>query len=222
VFDAPCLHPNLTVRQVLRHAVLLCGPRSRPPVELEELLGLGRYRRVKIRKLSLGNRRRAAIANALVNRPSLVVLDEPFSGLDAAGIDDLLALIEQENRQQGTTFLLASHQLPYLERICTHVGILTGGRIARGGTVGELLAGQTARLWLRVDDGDRARALLQAQGDVRSIEERPDGRLVVEGPATDAAAVNRALVAAGLAVSELHSAPPSLEALFREIVGGRP
>jgi ABC-2 type transport system ATP-binding protein len=220
VFDTPCLYPNLTVRQMLEHARLVCGRRARPPAELEALLGLERFRAVKIRRLSLGNRRRAAIAHALAGRPTLVILDEPFSGLDAGGVDDLITLILGQNGRDGTTFLLASHQLPYLERICTHLGILHGGIIARGGTISDLVAERTARLWLRVNRSAGARGLLADRPDVVSVAEEPDGRLVLEVNEADPAAINRDLVAAGFDVAELVCRPPTLESLFREVVEG--
>jgi ABC-2 type transport system ATP-binding protein len=219
VFDTPCLHPTLTVRQTLLHARLVTGPRSRPPEELERLLGIEAYRSVRIRTLSLGNRRRAALAHALVGRPSLVIFDEPFNGLDAGGVDDLVAIIGDLAAREGTTFFLASHQLAYLERICTHMGILSGGVIARGGTVGELLAGRKDLLRVRVDDPERARAVLAACQGVRLVAGASEGRLHVELDGMTPGAVNRTLIRAGLEVSELAAEPPTLAAIFRETVG---
>ena len=221
VFDSPCLHPGLTVRQVLRHAAMMCGGQARSAEELESLLGIESYRSTRVSRLSLGNRRRASIAQALVGRPSLVVLDEPFSGLDAGGVDDVLDLIGKLNSADGTTFVLSSHQLPYLERVCTHMEILDGGVIALGGEIGELLRDRTTRIWLRVE-GDRGRAVgfLRDRLGARGLEERPDGRIALDVEDLDPASINRQMVEAGFAVSELTSESPTLEALFRGVVGG--
>ena len=219
VFDDSCLHGNLTVRQSLDHARMLCGGRLvRPARELEALLGLEPVRSMKVRKLSRGNLRRANIAAALVARPSLLVLDEPFAGLDAGGVDDVLALIRRLHEHEGTSVLLASHQLPYLEGICTHVSILHGGTVARSGTMVEVLDGRRRRLTLRTSDPERAVEMLSRRDALRSATLRPDGRIVVETDG-DPAAINRDLVGAGFAVSELSSSPPSLEDIFREVTG---
>src|SRR5690606_31077562 len=121
------------------YAALLSAAERQDLPRLEALLGIEAYRDFRISQLSLGNRRRASIAQALVGEPSLLVLDEPFNGLDAGGVDDLLALIRRLNREQGMSFLLASHQLSYLERICSHMAILHEGRIACAGSLDSLL-----------------------------------------------------------------------------------
>jgi ABC-2 type transport system ATP-binding protein len=219
VFDESCLHGNLTVRQSLDHARLISGDRRvRSPAELEALLGLEPFRSVKVRKLSRGNLRRANIAAALVSRPSLLVLDEPFAGLDAGGVDDVLALIRRLHATEGTSVLVASHQLPYLEGICGHVSILHAGTVARSGTMTDVLEGRRTRLTLRTSDPPRAVEMLARRDAVRSATLRPDGRIEAETD-DDPAAINRDLVGAGFAVSELTSSPPSLEDVFREVTG---
>ena len=117
IFDTPSLNPNLTVRQSLRQALLLCDGAARKPAEVEAQLGITKFSDFKIKNLSLGNKRRASIAHALLANPEIILLDEPFNGLDAGGVDEVLALIKDLNQKQGTSFLLSSHQLPYLEEI---------------------------------------------------------------------------------------------------------
>lgn len=219
VFDTPCLHPELTVRQMLEHGRRIAGKRSRAASEVEELLGIGRYRRVKIRKLSWGNMRRTSLAYALVGRPSLLILDEPFSGLDAGGIDDVLALIRKLRREENATFLLASHQLSCLEGISTHVGILSAGVMALEGSVEQVFAPRGFRLWVRTSAPERACELIRLQPGVRSVEVAGDGRVRIEAAHANPAHLNRLLVDAGFEVSELETKPPTLEALFREVTG---
>lgn len=222
IFDAPSLHPALTVRQTLEHARLLCGQPVRTPAEVEQLLGISRYRDYKIRQLSLGNRRRASIAHALIGQPEFIVLDEPFNGLDAGGVDDVLALIKKLNHDHGTTFLLSSHQLAYLENVCTHLAILHRGRIELSDHVNDLFHDQQARLDVTCNQVDRAITLLSDITGVSAITRCSDA-----GHATismtlheiDAAAINSALVLAGISVSGLAMRRPSLTQLFHDIVG---
>lgn len=226
VFDEPCLHPHLTVGETLRHAALLTGASRKQLPELEEQLGIARYHDFKLRDLSLGNRRRTSIAAALVGSPSLIVLDEPFNGLDAGGVEDVLNLIRQLNRERGITFLLASHQLSYLERICSHMAVLHEGRVRASGSVGQLLAQGRQRVRLLTTQPEQCTALLGSMAEVRvcetSAKDATDGlaSVVCELKEIDSAMLNRQLVTAGIDVHELSPERYSLERLFRELTGG--
>lgn len=224
IFDSPSLHPGLTVRQSLEHARILCPDPVRSPAQVESLLGISRYSNYRIRQLSLGNRRRASIAQALIGQPSFVILDEPFNGLDAGGVDDVLALISRLNRSEGCAFLLSSHQLPYLERICSHLSILHQGRIQISDSVKQLFAARHSWILLRCDRPVEAGAWLRQQPGILQVEEGPDGSLKVEvgDEAPPAALINQRLVEAGIAVSGLIHQTPTLESLFREITGSTP
>jgi ABC-2 type transport system ATP-binding protein len=171
-------------------------------------------RSTKTRKLSLGNRRRTSIALALLGRPELVVLDEPFSGLDAGGVEDLLALIGKLHRDEGMAILFSSHQLDLVERAATHVGLIHEGRMAREGAIGDVVGGGRERLRIRVDDP--ARALLTLTG--RKATLLGDGSLEVDLEGASPAEVNARMVHAGIGVSELRLERPSLAQLFHQVV----
>ncbi|MDT8428874.1 MAG: ABC transporter ATP-binding protein [Pseudomonadales bacterium] len=219
IFDSPSLNPSLTVRQTLVHATLLCTRPVRSPAELEDLLGISRYRNYRINQLSLGNRRRASIAQALVGRPELVILDEPFNGLDAGGVEDVLALISRLNQEEGTTFLLSSHQLPYLEHICSHLAILHQGRIVLNKAVTDLFAANQLVLCIRCTETDRAMRLLQSATGVDQLTLLADGQLRMQLTDTRPEKLNALLVQAGIAVSELRPEQASLTSLFHELTG---
>lgn len=222
VFDEPCLHPHLTVRQTLRHAALLCGEGKDQLAELEELLGIARYRDFKLRDLSLGNRRRTSIAAALVGAPSLIVLDEPFNGLDAGGVEDVLTLIRRLNRERGITFLLASHQLSYLERICSHMAVLHQGKVVLSGSMEQLLSRKQNSVRLLTPQPEQAMAVLGASGArlQHSTTSSAQTELVCELDGMDSAVLNRILVSAGIDVYALCPERNSLESLFRDVTGG--
>jgi ABC-type multidrug transport system ATPase subunit len=212
--DTPCLHPHLTVREELDHAAIFCGREGRTPAEVEELLGIAGHRSQKTRKLSLGNRRRTSIALALLGRPELVVLDEPFSGLDAGGVEDLLALIGKLHRDEGMAILFSSHQLDLVERAATHVGLIHEGRMVREGALEEVVGGGRERLRIRVDDP--VKALFELRG--RKAGLLADGSLEVDLEGPSPAEVNAQLVRAGIGVSELRLERPSLAQLFHQVV----
>lgn len=222
IFDSPSLHPHLTVRQVLEHASLLCVDLVRKPEEVEALLGITRYSNFRIRNLSLGNRRRASIAQALLGSPRFVILDEPFNGLDAGGVDDVLALISKLNREEGTSFLLSSHQLPYLEKICSHLSILHKGQIVVSDRVEQLFSAQQSRLQVYCDDVVRACAIVQDMRGVTIEDNSATGILTLQLDNIAPALVNQRLVEKGIMVDELVRERASLTSLFHDITAQDP
>ena len=224
IFDTPSLHPNITVRQAMEHARILCANPIRTAQEVEKLLSIDRFSDFKIKHLSLGNRRRASIAQALLGNPSFIILDEPFSGLDAEGVEDVLALIKSLNSRHGTTFLLSSHQLPYLEQICSHMAILHQGSIAVSDSVDRLFSGKRTQLHIRCDDVPLARQKLAQLSDVTLLDfngeqNSNEDQLILEIGQMDSADVNHYLVTNGLRVFELSNKRPSLSSVFKDITG---
>src|SRR6201996_7313575 len=119
-------------------------------------LGLSGRGRTRIDALSHGNQQRAQLAVALVHNPELLVLDEPFSGLDPGGIDDMSAILA-ERAAAGVTVLFSSHQLDLVENVCESVAIIHHGRLLVSGPVADLRRGERPQLAVRVA-GDRAGA----------------------------------------------------------------
>ena len=210
------------MREELEHASLFTGREGRTTAQVLALAGIGEFASRKTRKLSLGNRRRAAIALAILGRPELVILDEPFSGLDPPGVEDLLSLFVRL-REGGTTVLFSSHQLELVERVSTNLGLIHEGRMVREGPLGEILAGAAPRLRIRVDSAERA---LTALGGRRaSVSPSPEGGWILElelDGTGDPAEINAAIVRAGVAVSELRTERCSLSRVFRDVLEGRP
>jgi len=217
IFDTPSLHPNLTVRQCLHHASLLCNGKPRNFIEVEKLLSIEKYSNFKIKHLSLGNKRRASIAQALLGKPALIILDEPFNGLDAGGVDDMLTLIKSLNQDDGTAFLLSSHQLPYLEQVCSHIAILHQGSIAISDKIDDLFAADRATVLLKCDQQDKVLNLVNRSKYTKFKKIDHNGFLHVELSELTTADFNRQLVERSIAVSEMRIERSSLGALFRDI-----
>ncbi len=222
IFDTPSLHPHLTVRQCLQHARMLCDEVRREPAAVEKLLGIEKFTDFKVRNLSLGNKRRASIAQALIGNPEFIVLDEPFNGLDAEGVDDVLALIGDLNKESGVTFLLSSHQLPYLEQVCSHIAILHQGRIALSDDVDTLLKQSSAKLQINTPLPEQAIAVIEATDGVSYLQTDSTGAIHAELTALDSATLNSILVDKQVPVAQLRLETASLAGLFRQITGGTP
>ncbi len=217
VFDQPCLYPGLSVRQSSMHSRLLLGNDSSEPSVLEDAFRLTRYRKFKTKKLSFGNKRRTAIMQALIGAPEFVVFDEPFIGLDAEGVEDVLHLIQQENNDQGTTFLLASHQLPYLERICTHIAILHEGTIALFDKIENLLASDTLAVKVRSSNCAEIAELASQNQQIEFVEQHDDDIVELSLTEMSSSELNGLLVQSGIPVSELLVVRQSLNSLFRSV-----
>jgi len=131
------LYPKMRVRRQLAYFASLHG---RDPANADkwiERLGLSERAGDRVEELSLGNQQRVQLAAALVHEPELLVLDEPFSGLDPVGVDVLSGVLA-DYAATGVPVVFSSHQLELVERLCEAVAIISDGRLVASGTVDEL------------------------------------------------------------------------------------
>jgi ABC-2 type transport system ATP-binding protein len=213
------LYPKMKVGEQLAYFARLHGldaaAAGRASDEWTERLGVADRRRDAVEKLSLGNQQRVQLAAALVARPEVLILDEPFSGLDPVGVDALAeALLDQ--CRQGVPVVFSSHQLDLVERLCDSVGILARGRIVASGTVAELREREAGRL-LRVVVPHAATGWAAPLQGVRVVSEQAGDTLLELAPGVDDQDVLAAALHTGRVV---HFAwrQPTLVELFREAV----
>ena len=193
-----------------------------------ERLGIADRARSKVESLSLGNQQRVQLAGALVHNPELLILDEPLSGLDPAGIDAVGEVLASQARA-GKCVLFSSHQLDLVEDLCESVVIINRGRVVASGSVDDLTTRGRPRLVVRVAgdrDGAWARGLAGVTvsendgGALRLILASPAGTRAAEGGAADPQSVLRAAMAAG-PVTEFAVRRLRLSEVFREAVPAR-
>jgi ABC-2 type transport system ATP-binding protein len=182
-------------------------------------LGLSGRGRTRIDALSHGNQQRAQLAVALVHDPDLLVLDEPFSGLDPGGIDDM-SVILAERAAAGVTVLFSSHQLDLVEDICEAVAIIHRGRLVVSGLVADLRRGDHPRLAVRVT-GDRtggwSAGIGSAIGTVDSV--RADGTAEISLTSTADSQTILDLARAAGPVEHFAFEDRSLSEVFRTATG---
>jgi ABC-2 type transport system ATP-binding protein len=188
-----------------------------------ERLGIADRAGNKVESLSLGNQQRVQLAGALVHNPELLILDEPLSGLDPAGIDAVGEVLAGQARA-GKCVLFSSHQLDLVEDLCESVVIIDKGRVVASGAVDDLTTRGRPRLVVRVA-GDRDGAWARGLAGV-TVSENDGGALrLVLAPATvaggaDPQSVLRAAMAAG-PVAEFAVRRRRLSEVFREAVTQR-
>jgi ABC-2 type transport system ATP-binding protein len=213
------LYPKMRVAEQLVYFARLHGldaaAASRATDEWTERLGIADRRRDAVEKLSLGNQQRVQLAAALVGRPEVLILDEPFSGLDPVGVDALAEALAEQCRR-GVPVVFSSHQLDLVERLCDAVGILARGRLVASGTVAELRAAEADRL-LRVVVPDAVPGWAGSLPGVRTVSERAGDTLLQLDPHVDDQQVLAAALRTGR-VAHFAWREPTLVELFREAV----
>ncbi|HEY5628925.1 MAG TPA: ATP-binding cassette domain-containing protein [Candidatus Limnocylindrales bacterium] len=183
-----------------------------------ERFGLGDRRDDELQALSHGNQQRMQLAAALVSGPEVLVLDEPFAGLDPVALDVMTAVL-RERADAGVAVVFSSHELDLVERICDRVGIIDHGRLVACGTVDELRRQGPRRLWVDATDAPPE----WAEGLSGATVVRNDGtRVLLElDDETDDQAILRAALETG-PVQEFRRAEQSLVEVFRDVVGEIP
>lgn len=184
----------------------------RSALELLERFGLGERTTDKLESLSLGNQQRVQVAAAVIGEPDLLVLDEPFSGLDPRAVDSMADLL-REHTARGVPVLFSSHQLDLVERLCDHLVVLSRGRVVAGGTVDDLRRRGRVRHRLVVGtDAGWVRGLPGVQ--VVDVE-GPTALLDLERPDLTDAVLAEALSRGS--VREFAEVVPTLSDIYREV-----
>ncbi|ASU80787.1 ABC transporter ATP-binding protein [Actinopolyspora erythraea] len=212
------LYPKMKVSEQLQYLGELHGLRRADAAHSAnrwtERLGLAERREDQLQKLSLGNQQRVQLAAALVHDPSVLILDEPFSGLDPVAVE-VMSTVLREMRDRGVPVVFSSHQLELVQRLCDRVGIVRRGSMVADGTVEELRSSGPARLTVHAPraPADWAEGLPGV-----TVESRENGRTTLRLDDTaDDQRVLRAALETG-PVHEFSRERPSLTELFRDVV----
>ena len=221
LIEAPGIAPNLTAYENLMAKALALGvvdasARCREALALVGLEGVGRK---KAKGFSLGMKQRLGLALALVGSPDLLLLDEPFNGLDPEGTRAMRNLIVRLNQTLGVTVVISSHVLDQLDRVATRFGIIAEGRMVREMTAEQVQAECGDSLRVRTADPARALALMEEAFPQATLRALPDESLSVAGD-YDATAVSRFLHDADQTVLEMSPVRRDIEDYFVELMEG--
>ena len=214
------LYPRMRVHKQLVYLARLHGvdraEAARRASELFEMLQVDAKLTDRVESLSLGNQQRVQLAAALVHEPELLVLDEPFSGLDPTGVDVLAGVLTRQARDRGVPVVFSSHQLELVERLCDRVVLIERGRVLAQGAIDELRASRMRNLlrievvgaeegWFDVVPGVRLERSLP-RGVVLELSEEVDPQRVLDLARQQGEVLH---------FSRVH---PTLSDLFREVV----
>jgi ABC-2 type transport system ATP-binding protein len=217
IVENPELYPYLSGYDNLLHFSRMLDNVAKERInEVTKLVGLTERIHDKVKTYSLGMRQRLGIAQALLGRPKVLILDEPTNGLDPAGIREMREFIRFLALDEGLSVLVSSHLLSEIQLLCDRVAIISRGEIIKTDSVDHLLSNRERVVW-RFHPLELGKQLLSS---VTAIEEKADGVILTEYNEIKTPEWNKLLVNEGVSVTEMHRKLPVLEELFLELTGG--
>ena len=153
--ESPALYLHLSGYDNVKYIALLRQVPLSKIDEVLELVDLTAHKRQKAKQYSLGMKQRLAIAMALLSEPELLFLDEPVNGLDPNGIVEIRKLLVKINKEKGVTIFVSSHLLSEIEKMCTHIGIISKGTLKYEGTMEDLSRKfETCKIQITLDEAE--------------------------------------------------------------------
>jgi ABC-2 type transport system ATP-binding protein len=213
------LYPKMKVTDQLSYLGRLSGldalEAKNATSSLVDQLGVKDRAHERVEALSLGNQQRVQLAAALIGNPEVLILDEPFSGLDPVGVDVLSEVLRAQN-DRGVPVMFSSHQLELVERLCDSVVIINRGRLVAKGKVGELRSTHDRRV-LKVEVEGAALSWAVNLAGVEVVDQRDKTLTLALEDATDEQVVLDAARQAGR-VRHFEIVKPHLSEIFREVI----
>lgn len=220
IVEVPKFYGYLSGRKNLELTANLWGEDAKGRIdEVLELVGLSKRADDKFKTYSLGMKQRLGIANALVNNPSLVILDEPTNGLDPQGMKEIRDLVISLAREKNITFFISTHLLHEVELMCSRVAILSGGKIIAEGRVDELIEKDYETIEVCTSFIEEAEDLIKGFEYSKSYEKIARG-FMVKLEKGKSGQLNQILTAKNIKVDYLIPHSHSLEDFFLETING--
>jgi ABC-type multidrug transport system ATPase subunit len=181
--------------------------------EVLEMVGLKGRENDRVSTFSDGMKQRLGIAQAMIHKPELLILDEPFNSLDPQGVKDVRDLTIQLNRDFRVTIVISSHQLDEIEKLANRLVVISEGKTVTEGPMRTLLETSEAKIHLSVDKVNDACKLIHQKGLVIDRKDEASGQITLTSPLAEIPALNRLLVSHGIQVYAMKP-DQSLESLF--------
>ena len=218
--EQPALYGFLSGRDNLRQFARLLGAVDEAQItRLLDLVGMTERADDKVKGYSMGMRQRLALAQAMLGKPRLLILDEPTNGLDPNGIHGLRVLLRKLATEQGMTIFFSSHLLSEVEELCDRVVVLNRGEVKAAGPLSELMNVKGFHYRIDVSDVDRAVQIVQAIDGAKVERGTIKDSVTVRSETDLARIINHALVSAGVGVDQLVREEKGLEDIYIELTG---
>lgn len=221
IIEVPSFYSSMTAEQNLEYYRIQRGiPGKECVMEALEEVGLSHVGRKKYKSFSLGMKQRLGLALALMNKPELLLLDEPINGLDPFGIVEIRNLLIRLNQEKNITILISSHILSELSNLVTYYGFIDQGKLVRQLSA-EALSRECGRyLELKVDRVELMTALLEKELNCTSYQVAPDHTLQIFEYLDQPSRISELAVKHGIGLNSITTREINLENYFIQLVGG--
>jgi len=221
IIETPSFYMNLSAAQNLEYYRIQRGiPGKHCVAEALEEVGLANVGNKKYRSFSLGMKQRLGLALALMNKPELLLLDEPINGLDPFGIVEIRNLLLKLNREKKITILISSHILTELSNLVTYYGFIEGGKLVKQVSAEELSRECNKYLELKVDKVEAMTALLETKLNCSSYKVTPDYAIHIFDHLDQPNKISELAVKNGIGLLSMMVKEINLENYFIQLVGG--
>jgi len=215
--ESPSYYGHLTGYENLEAARRLLGAPKNRITEVLNIVRLNKAADKKVKNYSLGMKQRLGIATALLNKPKLLILDEPTNGLDPAGIQEIRELIKSMPKHDNMTVIISSHLLSEIEQMADQVGIINSGELIFQDSIDVLKEKSKPKLHIGVNQAEKALTFLREQGYHAKLT---TARIIMEdADPVFAEKINYTLLSEGFRVNRLEEVKRSLEDIFIELTG---
>ena len=221
IVEIPGFYPNLTGTENLQIFARLRGTIKRDAVKRAlETVDLPYNDNKKFSAYSLGMKQRLGIANALLNDPELLILDEPTNGLDPIGIAEIRTFIRRLSTEFGKTVLISSHILSEIALMADDIGIIDKGVLLEESTMAELEKKTNKYIRICVTSQSQAAHVLEHNLAISDYSVEADNTIHIYDTTMNLVDLNKELVSAGVGVSTIQISNDNLEEYFKKITGG--
>ncbi|WP_144510456.1 ABC transporter ATP-binding protein [Bacillus sp. FJAT-22090] len=221
IIEGPALYPQMTAAENLEAHRLLKGIPGKECIQKTlALVGLKDTGKKKAKNFSLGMKQRLGLGIALLGDPEFLILDEPINGLDPMGVIEIRELLKKLNQEYGITILISSHILSELHLLATHYGIIHQGELLEQLTVEELNKKCQQYLHIKVDNIEKAAALLENKLATTKFEVMPDETIKLFDYLDTPGKVSTCLASEGLIIEQFMPMGEDLETYFMNRIGG--
>ncbi|MDF2587844.1 MAG: ABC-type multidrug transport system [Anaerocolumna sp.] len=221
IIETPSFYPYLSAYNNLEYYRIQRGIPGKNCVKqaLEEV-GLSDVGNKKYKSFSLGMKQRLGLALALMNKPELLLLDEPINGLDPFGIVEIRNLLLKLNQEKNITILISSHILSELSNLVTNYGFINNGKLMKQLSHDDLLKECNKYLELKVEQVEKMTALLETELNCTSYKVTPDKSIQIYDYLDRPAIISELAVKRGIGLNSINVKELNLENYFIQLVGG--
>lgn len=220
IVENPTLFGELSAKDNLEYFRIQRGiPDKNAVYEVLDQVGLGEVGKKQVKKFSVGMKQRLALALSLMSNPEVLILDEPTSGIDPAGIVQIRRLLQKLNKEKGVTVIISSHILSELANLATKVAIIDKGEIKEELSLEELYNKSSEYILLKTNNVEKTTPILENTFNIENYEIKPDKTIMVYEKFDEVENIVKKLVEDGIGVSCVMREHKTLEEYYINLTG---